>query len=154
MIGHCLRHGLVHTNCLADGPDWSKKMAKIPKCDNCGVLHSEQNPVTEKSHDTIYLHNGDVNKPGHLSISISPAAHGKDDHHQYRTRDTCKKCLDDIVRSRFAELCGMLAPYQPARVAGFNQSGIGMTLEEQEEKPLTAAELKALRALGQRLLKA
>jgi hypothetical protein len=74
-------------------------MAKIPKCDNCGVLHTVQNPVTEKSHDCIYLTNGDINKPGYLGITITPAAHGKSNN--YETHDMCKNCLDDIIRSRF-----------------------------------------------------
>jgi len=127
-------------------------MARIPKCDNCGVLHTAQNPVTEKSCDSIYLSNGSINEPGYLGITITPAAHGKDMHHTYRSRDTCKKCLDDIVRSRFAELCGMLAPYQPSRVAGFAQSITQETNDE--DRPITKAERDALKLLSQRLLKA
>ena len=145
--GRYLRRGLGSMSFLAVGPDWSN-MAKIPKCDNCGVLHTAQNPVTEKSHDSIYLANGDINKPGYLGITITPAAHGKDKN--YERHDMCKKCLDDIVRSRFVELCAMLAPYQPARVVGFAQ---GITPIEPEDA-ITTDELEALKLLSRRLLKA
>ena len=136
-----------------DGPDWSNYMAKIPQCDNCGAFHTQQNPVTEQTHDTIYLSNGDINKPGHLGISVTPAAHGKDSVYEHRTRDTCKNCLDDIVRSRFAELCAMIAPYQPARIAGFVQD-VATIGAEAEGTRITKAERDALKLLSQRLLKA
>lgn len=152
-IGHYLRHGLESMSFQVDGQDWNRYMARIPKCDNCGVLHTAQNPVTEQRNDTIYLtSSGNCGDPGYLSISVTPSAHGKDGHDQHRTRDTCKNCLDEIVRSRFAELCGMLAPYQPSRVAGFAQSAI--PANNGEDRPITKAERNALRLLSQRLLKA
>ena len=109
-------------------------MAHVAKCDSCGKLDDVSNRVELERNDI------DLRSPG-LCISVDiPSKH---QHHQL-----CRECVHKIISARFAELCGLLAPYQPARVAGFIQA------ESVQEQPLSTDERQALAILSRRLLKA
>lgn len=109
-------------------------MAHIAKCDSCGALDEVKNRV-EQEYDHVSL-----NSAG-LRISIEIPSNYRHDH-------LCRRCVHGIVSARFGELCGLLAPYQPVRVAGFVQDG------QIDEAPLTKSERAALSVLSRRLLKA
>ncbi len=84
-------------------------MAHVAKCDSCGALDDVTYRV-EQEYDHIALNSAGLR----ISIEIP---------HKYKHDHLCKRCVHGIVSARFAELCGLLAPYQPARVAGFVQDG-------------------------------
>lgn len=109
------------------------EMAQVDKCDNCGILQNLQNPVASQG-DTLYLRGKDQ-----LVICISLPS-------DWQRADLCQNCVADIIRARFAEICGLIAPYQPMRVPGF--------IQDTEEAPLSGAERKALAVLKHRVLKA
>jgi hypothetical protein len=109
-------------------------MAQVTKCDNCGGLQSTANPIKlEIQHFTL--------EGKGLMITVRLP-------HRWDRAELCANCVADIIRSRFAELCGMLAPYQPARVSGFIQA----QPESETEPSLTKEERKALALLSRRLL--
>ena len=134
MIGRFRGHGRGKLKRQApDGLDWSNYMAKIDKCDNCGELHSAQNPVLRRT-DALRLNSQ------RLSIFV-------DIPQTWQYRDICEKCAAEIISSQFVELCALLAPYRPARVSGFVQAG-----SESTKESLTKAEHDALAVLSRRLL--
>lgn len=110
-------------------------MSTIAKCDSCGTLNDTSNPV-ETRYDDI-----DIRGKGLLITVDIPQ--------RFQRSHLCKRCLDAIISARFAELCGLLAPYQPARVSGFIQGGASV-----EDAPMTKEERAALSVLSRRLLKA
>jgi hypothetical protein len=114
-------------------------MSHVSKCDSCGTLDDVSNRVLMEGND-IDLHSSG------LRITVDIPRNQSHSH-------LCRECVRRIISARFAELCGMLAPYQPARVAGFVQGGVtgSATVDEQ---PLSADERKALTILSRRLLKA
>lgn len=109
-------------------------MAHVAKCDSCGSLDEIQNRVDKVLSELNIAATG-------LKISVAIPLKLRDQH-------LCKQCQDGIVSARFAELCGLLAPYQPARVAGFIQAGPVV------DEPLSKYERAALAILSRRLLKA
>ena len=109
-------------------------MARIPKCDNCGNLHSVSNPVVTQR-DRVYLESQG------LTICIAIPS-------DFRNADLCQVCVDSIIQARFSDLCGMLAPYQPARVPGFVQLPVTAFPEEK----LSQDERRAIKLLSRRLL--
>jgi hypothetical protein len=109
-------------------------MAKIAKCDNCSTLNSASNPV-DREHQTLYI------RASGLDICITIP-------HEWQMKDLCADCCANIIKARFADLCGMIAPYQPQRVAGFIQAPI----EKDESAPMTKSERKMLADLSRRLL--
>lgn len=110
-------------------------MSNVKKCDCCGVLTTPGNRVLQQDRNpTVRLNTDDIVILIDLPNSMSE-------------EDICQHCIDEVVRSKFAGACGLLAPYQPARVSGFVQDG------KIEDITLTKEERKALSLLSHRLLK-
>jgi hypothetical protein len=107
-------------------------MAHVQKCDSCGALTTPQNPVANRAYGTTIGDSSDI------SIHIKFPS-------KWQHSDLCQQCVAGIIRSRFAEICGLLAPYQPGRVAGFVQDVV-------PEEGLTKQEKQALSILSRRLL--
>lgn len=112
-------------------------MANVKQCDKCGAFDTNANAVERESVVTVLHPDND----SLLSIYV-PIPRG------WNGRDLCRECVAQIIRERFSDICAMLAPYQPARVAGFVQ----VALPPVDSSPLSEAERQALSILSKRLL--
>lgn len=117
-------------------------MASVPKCDSCGELQSNGN-VIERVYSSFQIRQTEKKNSDKTDLTIYISIPD-----QWRDSDLCRNCCREIIAARFAELCAMLAPYQPARVTGFLQNGTA-----HDEAPLSKEDRKALLGAVRRLLK-
>lgn len=117
-------------------------MPMVAKCDLCGCLDSDDNSVYSRNSGT-HLTDPD-NEDLYVSVPLS----------RTKYKLACDDCVGQEIKRCFARICQMIAPYQPARVSGFNQIPEPTCEVMPGEPALTKAEKNALAVLGRRLLKA
>lgn len=112
-------------------------MATVYKCDNCGAFDSMENHLKKIPAFPIETNEYLFTKDRHIEIKIRIPWDKREDGH------LCDICWRAIVSSRFADLCGLIAPYQPTRTAGLVQG----TAAVKAMPEITEGDLQLLRRL-------